>query len=149
MLIDKMMSQFFARVPSSLSRRVSSLKGLRHAHTQWRLLGRTTINGFQAPNAASASPTSTTRHFFSTDSAETTNNGQNSSSSPDTRLSSDVKKLGAMLGNAIAASDRTAFETVERLRYLGREWRADQHNREFGCNFCIPPQLCLQKKANV
>ena len=41
----------------------------------------------------------------------------------DDRLSNDVKTLGALLGESIHQEDPDVFESVERLRSLGREWR--------------------------
>lgn len=41
----------------------------------------------------------------------------------DERLSNDVKTLGSLLGESIHQEDPDVFESVERLRSLGREWR--------------------------
>ena len=54
---------------------------------------------------------------LSTGSTTTTN----SEADIDKALRSDVKKLGLMLGDVIKAESQDVFESVEKLRKLGRE----------------------------
>jgi hypothetical protein len=42
----------------------------------------------------------------------------------DVRLRNDVSKLGRLLGESIQQQDAQVFDHVERLRELGRQWRA-------------------------
>ena len=42
----------------------------------------------------------------------------------DQKLRSDIKNLGATLGQVMNSKDKSVFDAVEKLRHLGREWRA-------------------------
>lgn len=42
----------------------------------------------------------------------------------DAKLRADIKMLGQMIGHKIKSEDPAAYESVEKLRFLGREWRA-------------------------
>jgi len=46
----------------------------------------------------------------------------------DSRLNSNVKTLGRLLGDSIQRENPKAFEAVEHLRRLGREWRSEDGN---------------------
>lgn len=41
------------------------------------------------------------------------------------KLRSNIKTLGAMLGSVIKEDDSSAFDAVEKLRALGKKWRAE------------------------
>jgi hypothetical protein len=51
----------------------------------------------------------------------------------DVKLRGNVKKLGATLGNIIKKKDPNLFESVEKLRLLGREWRSPTGNHVSPC----------------
>jgi hypothetical protein len=48
----------------------------------------------------------------------------------DVRLRNDVSKLGRLLGESIQQQDAQVFGHVERLRELGRQWRAAENPKE-------------------
>ena len=48
----------------------------------------------------------------------------------DIKLRADVKKLGATLGNIIKHKDGELFESIEKLRLLGRDWRTPNGNSQ-------------------
>eukprot|EP01035_Chromulina_nebulosa_P025049 gene25049-32656_t len=48
---------------------------------------------------------------------------QSTTSDPDQKLRYDIKQLGTILGQTIKDYDPEVFQSVEKLRQLGREWR--------------------------
>lgn len=46
----------------------------------------------------------------------------------DKKLRADVKNLGMMLGDAIITENENVFQSVEKLRKLGRDWRTADRN---------------------
>lgn len=72
----------------------------------------------------------------------------------DVKLRADVKKLGMTLGNIMKAKDKDLFESVEKLRTLGREWRSpsgaaiyDTHQHTTPCVYtCIRYDVTLSAR---
>ncbi len=54
----------------------------------------------------------------------------------DTQLRHDIKLLGQILGQEVNKRSTSAFNCVERLRRLGREWRSNPAERSFD-TYCI------------